>query len=164
MHHKITISMNVSDMVTNVIKQCVWILRTCLPMHIVAYLLNYTHQSKFNWLIYVPLAYRISISMNVSDMVVNGLKLCVWILWTSLPMHIFAYLLNYTHQSKFNWLINAPWAYKITISMNVPDMVANDIKWCVWILWTCFLMHSCIPLYPHPPEQIQLIDQFTMGI
>ena len=29
----ITISMNVSDMVANVIKQSVWILRTCLQMH-----------------------------------------------------------------------------------------------------------------------------------
>ena len=41
---------------------------------------------------------------------------------------IVAYLLIHTHQSKFNWLINAPWAYKITISMNVSDMVANVIK------------------------------------
>ena len=67
---------------------------------------------------------------------------------------IIAYVLNHTHQSKFNWLINAPWAYKITISMNVPDMVANDIKRCVWLLRTCLQMHSCIPLKSHPPEQI----------
>ena len=38
--------------------------------------------------------------------------------------------------------------------MNVPNMVANDIKQCVWILQTCLQMHSCIPLNPHPPEQI----------
>ena len=146
--------MNVSDMVANDLKRCVWILRTCLPMHIVAYLLNYTHQSKFNWLINAPWAYKITISMNVSDMVANDLKRCVWILRTCLPMNIVAYLLNYTHQSKFNWLINAPWAYKITVSMNVSDMVENDLKRCVWILRTCLQMHNCIPLNPHPPEQI----------
>ena len=67
---------------------------------------------------------------------------------------IVAYLLNHTHQSKFNWLINALWAYKITISINVWDMVANVIKQCVWILRTCTQMHSCIPLKSHPPEQI----------
>ena len=139
--YKITISMNVSDMFANVIKQCVWMLRTCLPMHIVAYLLIHTQQSKFNWLINEPWAYKITISMNVSDMVANDLKRCVWILRTSLRMHIVAYLLNYTHQSKFNWLINAPWAYKITISMNVSDMFANVIKQCVWILRTCLSMH-----------------------
>ena len=38
--------------------------------------------------------------------------------------------------------------------MNVLDMVANVIKQCVWILRTCLQMHSCIPLNPHPPEQI----------
>ena len=152
--YKITISMNVSDMVGNDLKRCVWILRTCLQMHIVAYLLNYTHQSKFNWLFNAPWAYKITISMNVSDMVENDLKRCVWILRTCLPMNIVAYLLNYTHQSKFNWLINAPWAYKITVSMNVSDMVENDLKRCVWILRTCLQMHSCIPLNPHPPEQI----------
>ena len=38
--------------------------------------------------------------------------------------------------------------------MNVADMVANDIKRCVWILRTCFQMHSCIRLNPHTPEQI----------
>ena len=38
--------------------------------------------------------------------------------------------------------------------MNVSDMVANDIKRCVWILRTCVQKHSCIPLNPHPPEQI----------
>ena len=38
---------------------------------------------------------------------------------------IVAYILIHTHQSKFNWLINATWAYKITISMNAPGMVAN---------------------------------------
>ena len=31
--YKNTISMNVSDMVANVIKQCVWILQKCLQMH-----------------------------------------------------------------------------------------------------------------------------------
>ena len=67
---------------------------------------------------------------------------------------IVSYLLIHTHQSKFNTLINAPWAYKITMSMNVTDMVANVIKQCVWILRTCLQMHSCIPLNPHPPEQI----------
>ena len=92
--------------------------------------------------------------MNVSDMVANGLKQIVRILQTCLPMHIVAYLLNYTHQSKFNRLINAPWAYKITISMNVTDMVANGLKRCVWKLRTCMQMHSCIHLNPHPPEQI----------
>ena len=45
-------------------------------------------------------------------------------------------------------------AYKITISMNVPDMVANEIKRCVWILRTCLQMRSCIPLKLHPREQI----------
>ena len=67
---------------------------------------------------------------------------------------IVAYLLIHTHQSKFNRLINAPWAYKITISMNVSGMVANDLKRCVWILRTCLQMHNCTPLKPHPPEQI----------
>ena len=110
-------------------------------MHIVAYLLNYTHQSKFNSLIYAPLAYRITISMNVSDMVPTVIKQCVWILRTCLPMHIVAYLFNYPHLSKFNRLINAPWAYKITITMNVSDMVANDLKPCVWILRKCLQMH-----------------------
>ena len=38
--------------------------------------------------------------------------------------------------------------------MNVSDMVANVIKQCVWILQTCLQMHICIPLNPHPPEQI----------
>ena len=74
--------------------------------------------------------------MNVSDMVPKGLKRYVWILRTCLAMHIVAYLLNYTHQSKCNRLINAPWAYKFTISMNVTDMVANGLKRCVWILRT----------------------------
>ena len=92
--------------------------------------------------------------MNVSDMVASGLKRCVWILRTCLPMDIVAYLLNYTHQSKFNRLINALWGYRITVSMNVPDMVANEIKRCVWILRTCLQMHSCIPFNSHPPEQI----------
>ena len=152
--YKITISMNVSDMVANDLKRCVCILRTCLSMHIVAYLLNYTHQSKFNWLINAPLEYKITISLNVPDVVANGFRQCVWILRTCLSMHIVAFLLNYTHQSKFNWLINAPWAYKITISINVPDMVANGFRQCVWILRTYLQMHSCIPLNPHPPEQI----------
>ena len=67
---------------------------------------------------------------------------------------IVAYLLFHTHQSKFNWLINAPWEYIITISMNVSYMDANDLKRCVWILRTCLQMHSCILLNPHPPEQI----------
>ena len=70
--------------------------------------------------------------MNVSDMIANDIKqnnvyeYYEHIIWKC----IVAYLLNYTHQSKFN----APWAYKITISMNVSDMVANVIKQCVWIL------------------------------
>ena len=38
--------------------------------------------------------------------------------------------------------------------MNVSDMVANVIKQCMWILRTCLQMRSCIPLNPHPPEQI----------
>ena len=67
---------------------------------------------------------------------------------------IVAYLLIHTLQSKFYCLINAPCAYKITISMNVPDMVANDLKRCMWTLRTCLQTHSCIPLNPHPPEQI----------
>ena len=67
---------------------------------------------------------------------------------------IVAYLLNHNHESNFNCLINAPSAYKITISMNVSDMGANDIKRCVCILRTCLQMHSCISLNPHPPEQI----------
>ena len=153
-HNRITISMNVSDMVATAIKQCVWILRTCLPMHIVAYLLNYSHLSKFNRLINAPLAYKITISMNGSDMVANDLKRCVWILRTCLQLHIVAYLLNYTHQSKFNWLIYAPLAYIIIISMNDPDMFQNDLKRCVWILLTCLEMHRWIPLNPHPPELI----------
>ena len=128
-------------MVAKGLKRCVCILQTCLPMHIVAYLLNYTHQSKFNRLINAPSTYTITISMNVTDMVANGLKRCVWILRTCLPMNIFAYLLNYTHQSKFNRLINAPSTYTITISMNVTDMVANGLKRCVWILRTCLQMH-----------------------
>ena len=152
--YRITISMNVSDMVENDLKRCVWILRTCLQMHIVAYLLIHTHQSKFNRLINAPWAYRITISMNVSDMVATVIKQCVWILRTCLPMHIVAYLLIHTHQSKCNWLINVPWAYKIAVSMNVPDIVENDLKRCVCILRTCLQMHSCIPLNLHPPEQI----------
>ena len=44
---------------------------------------------------------------------------------------IVPYHLNYTHQSKLNLLIIAPWVHKITISMNVSDMVANDLKQCV---------------------------------
>ena len=96
--------------------------------------------------------------MNVSDMVATVIKQCVWILRTCLPMHIVAHLLKYTHQSIFNRLINAPWAYIISISMNVSDMVANDLKRCVWILRTCLEMHRWIPLNPHPPELIYLID------
>ena len=120
---------------------------------IVAYLLNHTHQSKFNWLINAPWAYKITISMNVSDMVANDINnACGY--YEHVCKCIVAYLLNHTHQSKFNWLINAPWAYKITISMNVSDMVANVIKQCMWILRTCLQMHSCIPLKSHPPEQI----------
>ena len=92
--------------------------------------------------------------MNDPDMVATEIKQCVWILRTCLPMHIVAYLLNYTHQSKFNRLINAPWAYKITISMNVPDMVENDLKRCVWILQTCLQMHTWIPLNPQLRELI----------
>ena len=92
--------------------------------------------------------------MNVPDMFANDLKRCVWILRTCLPKHIVAYLLNYTHQSILNSLINTAWVYKITMSMNVSDMVANGLKRCVWILRTCLQMHSCIPLNPHPPEQI----------
>ena len=68
--------------------------------------------------------------------------------------YIDAYLLIHAHQGKFNWLINAPMAYKITIAINVPDMVGNVIKICVWMLQTCLQMHSWIPLNPHPPEQI----------
>ena len=45
-------------------------------------------------------------------------------------------------------------AYKITISMNGSDMVANVLKRCVWILRTCLQMHSCILLNPHAAEQI----------
>ena len=67
---------------------------------------------------------------------------------------IVAYLLIHAHQRKFNWLINEQWAYKITISMNIQDMVANVIKQCVSILRTCYQKHSCIPLKSHPPEQI----------
>ena len=147
--YRITISMNVSDVVATVIKQCVWILRTCLPIHIVTYLINYTHQSKFNSLIYAPLAYRITISMNVSDMVAKGLKRCVWIVRTCLPMHIVAYHLNYNHQCKLNWLIYAPLAYRITISMNVSDMVPKGLKRCVWILRTCLAMHIVAYLLIH---------------
>ena len=67
---------------------------------------------------------------------------------------IVAYLLIHTHQSKFNSLINAPCAYKITVSMNVSDMVANVIKQCVCILRTCLQMHIFIPFNSHLPEQI----------
>ena len=42
--------------------------------------------------------------------------------------------------------------------MNVPDMVANGIIQCVWILQTCLQMHSSLPLNPHRPEQNELID------
>ena len=157
--YRITISMNVSDLVATVIKQCVWILRTCLPMHIVAYHLNYTHQSKYNSLIYATLAYRITISMNVSDMVATVIKQCVWILRTCLPMHIVAYHLNYTHQSKYNSLIYATLAYRITISMNVSDLVATVIKQCVWILRTCLSMHIVAYLlnYSHQSKFNSLI-------
>ena len=48
--------------------------------------------------------------------------------------------------------------------MNVSDMVANDLKRCVWILRTSMQMHSSIPLNPNPPEQISLIDECTMDI
>ena len=120
---------------------------------IVAYLLIYTLQSKFNWLINAPWAYKITISKNVPDMVANDLNDACG-LFEHVCKRIVAYLLIHTHQSKFNWLINAPWAYKITISMNVPDMVAIDLKRCVWILRTCLQMHSCITLNLHPPEQI----------
>ena len=68
--------------------------------------------------------------MNVSDMVAND----VYGYYEHICKCIVAYILNYTHQSKFNRLISAPWAYKITVSMNVPDMVANDIKRCIWVL------------------------------
>ena len=37
---------------------------------------------------------------------------------------IVAYLLNHTHQSKFN----APCVHKILISMNVSDMIVNNIN------------------------------------
>ena len=47
-----------------------------------------------------------------------------------------ANLLIHAHQGKFKRLINAPWAHKIKISMNVPDMFANDIKRSVCILRT----------------------------
>ena len=120
---------------------------------IVAYLLNHTHQSKFNWLINAPWAYKITVSMNVPNMIANNIKRCVWY-YEHVCKCIVAYLLNHTHQSKFNWLINAPLEYKITVSMNVPNMIANNIKRCVWILRTCLQMHSCIPLKSHPPEQI----------
>ena len=123
--YKITLSMNVSDMVGNDLKRCVWILRTCLPMHIVAYLLNYTHQSKFNRLINAPWAYKITVSFNVPDMVANDIKRCVWILRTCLPMHIIAYLLNYTHQANLidwfmhYWHIKSPsrWMSQIRLQM-----------------------------------------------
>ena len=117
---------------------------------IVACLLNHTQQSKFNSLINAPWAYKITISMNVSDMVANDA--CGY--YEHVCKCIVAYHINHTQQSKFNWLINPPWAYKITISMNVSDMVANDIKRCVWILRTCLHMHSCTPLKPHPTDQI----------
>ena len=117
---------------------------------IVAYLLIYTHQRKFHWLINAPWAYKISFAMNVPEwlqMASNN----AYVYYEHICKWIVAYLLIHTHQSKFNWLINAPWAYKITISMNVPDMVANVIKRCVWILPTYLQMHRCIPLKPHPP-------------
>ena len=158
--YKITVSMNVSDVFENDLKRCVWMLRTCLPMHIVAYLLNYTHQRKFNWLINAPWAYKINVSMNVSDMIENDLKRCVWMLRTCLQMHLVACLLNYIHQSKFNWLINAPWAYKINVSMNVSDVVANDLKRCVWMLRTCLPMHIVAYLlnYTHQSKFNWLIN------
>ena len=120
---------------------------------IVAYLLNHTHQSKFNWLINASWDIK-SLSQSMSQ---------IWLqMWSNNACEyyehvckcIVAYLLNHTHQSKFNWLINAPWAYKITISINVSDMVANVIKQCVWILRTCLQMHNRIPLKSHPLEQI----------
>ena len=90
---------------------------------------------------------------NVSDMVViDKNDACGY--YEQVCKCIVAYLLIHTHQSKFNWLMNTQWAYKITITLNVPDMVANDKIRCVWILRTCLQMHSCIPLNPHPPEQI----------
>ena len=91
--------------------------------------------------------------MNVPDVVANGLTQCVWMLRTFLEMNS-CIPLNHTHQSKFNGLINAQSSYKITISMNVPDVVANGLMQCVWMLRTCLQMNSCIPLKSHPPEQI----------
>ena len=91
--------------------------------------------------------------MNVPKMVENDIKRCVWILRTCFQMHNCIPLKSHP-PSKFKRLINALLAYKITISINVPYMVANDIKRCVWILRTCLQMYSCIPLKSHPPEQI----------
>ena len=155
--YNITISMNVPDMVANNIKRCVWILRYVCKC-IVAYILIDTHQSKFNWLNNAQWAYNITISINVQDLV-QMIKDDACGYYEHVCKCIVAYLLNHTHQSKFNWLINAPWAYKITISINVSDMVANDKndlnphppEACGW---TCLQMHSCIPLKSHPPEQI----------
>ena len=47
---------------------------------------------------------------------------------------IVVFLLNHIHQNKFSLLINAPCVHKIAISMNVSDMIANDIKQCEWVL------------------------------
>ena len=71
--------------------------------------------------------------------------------WACLQMHC---CIPLKQHPRANLMINAPWAYKITISMNVPNMVANGLIQCVWILRTCLQMHSCIPLKQHPPEQI----------
>ena len=91
--------------------------------------------------------------MNVPNMVANDLNDACGC-YEHVCKCIVAYLLIHTHQSKFNSFINAPWAYRITVSMNVSDMVANVITQCMWILRTCLQMHSCIPLKQHPPEQI----------
>ena len=42
-----------------------------------------------------------------------------------------ALLFNHTHQSIFNYLIDAPFVLTITISANVSDMIANGIIQCV---------------------------------
>ena len=93
--------------------------------------------------------------MNVPDMVANDIKRCVWILRTCLQMHsCIPFNPHPPEQIELIDLCTMSIIYKITVSINVPDMVANDLKQCVWILRTCLQMHSCIPLNSHPPEQI----------
>ena len=74
---------------------------------IVAYLLNHTHQSKFNWLIMHHRDLK-SLSQSMSQICLQMWSNNACEYYEHVCKCIVAYLLNHTHQSKFNWLINAP--------------------------------------------------------